>query len=114
MAPANVGSTCAKIVAASAVCILAVEPSYGQFFSWPQFTPSWGNHALLRHKHRHRYTKPRSTKKAPAPEGAANKAPAPAAAKGALQIIVSIRDQRISVYEDGALIARSSVSTGVP
>jgi hypothetical protein len=33
--------------------------------------------------------------------------------KGPLQIIVSIADQRISVYDDGALIARSSVSTGV-
>jgi hypothetical protein len=35
-------------------------------------------------------------------------------AKGPLQIIVSIGDQRISVYDDGALVARSSVSTGVP
>ena len=34
-------------------------------------------------------------------------------AKGPLQIIVSIADQRISVYDDGTLIARSSVSTGV-
>ena len=34
-------------------------------------------------------------------------------AKGPLQIIISIADQRISVYEDGTLIARSSVSTGV-
>jgi hypothetical protein len=33
--------------------------------------------------------------------------------KGPLQIIVSIADQRISLYENGALIARSSVSTGV-
>jgi hypothetical protein len=33
--------------------------------------------------------------------------------KGPLQIIVSIADQRISVYDDGTLIARSSVSTGV-
>jgi lipoprotein-anchoring transpeptidase ErfK/SrfK len=32
---------------------------------------------------------------------------------GALQIIISIADQRISVYDDGTLIARSSVSTGV-
>jgi hypothetical protein len=33
--------------------------------------------------------------------------------KGPLQIIISIADQRISLYENGALIARSSVSTGV-
>jgi L,D-transpeptidase-like protein len=44
------------------------------------------------------------TKKAPAQDGA----------RGPLQIIISIGDQRISVYDDGALIARSSVSTGVP
>jgi hypothetical protein len=42
------------------------------------------------------------------------KAPAQDAANGPLQIIISIGDQRISVYDDGALIARSSVSTGVP
>src|SRR5215204_4974460 len=113
MASANVGSTWATIVAASAVCMVAVEPSYAQF-TWPQFTHSWGNPAPFRHKHQHRYTKPRSTKKAPAREVATKKAPAAEAAKGALQIIVSIWDQRISVYEDGALIARSSVSTGVP
>jgi len=34
-------------------------------------------------------------------------------AKGPIQIIISIADQRISVYDDGTLIARSSVSTGV-
>ena len=34
-------------------------------------------------------------------------------AKGPLQIIISIADQQISVYDDGTLIARSSVSTGV-
>jgi lipoprotein-anchoring transpeptidase ErfK/SrfK len=33
--------------------------------------------------------------------------------KGPLQIIISIADQKISVYDDGTLIARSSVSTGV-
>lgn len=34
-------------------------------------------------------------------------------AKGPLQIIISIADQRISVYDDGTLISHSSVSTGV-
>ena len=33
--------------------------------------------------------------------------------KGPLQLIISIADQKISVYDNGALIARSSVSTGV-
>ena len=60
-----------------------------------------------------------STKKAQ-PQGAskdaskgASKDAAKAAAKGPLQIIISIADQRISLYDNGALIARSSVSTGV-
>ncbi|MGC1893864.1 MAG: L,D-transpeptidase, partial [Pseudolabrys sp.] len=34
--------------------------------------------------------------------------------KGPLQIIISIEDQRISLYDNVELIARSSVSTGVP
>jgi hypothetical protein len=33
--------------------------------------------------------------------------------KGPLQIIISIADQRVSLYDNGSLIARSSVSTGV-
>jgi hypothetical protein len=33
--------------------------------------------------------------------------------KGPLQVIISIADQKISVYDDGKLLARSSVSTGV-
>jgi hypothetical protein len=33
---------------------------------------------------------------------------------GPLQTIISITDQRISVYDNGELIARSSVSTGIP
>ncbi|MFZ2077185.1 MAG: L,D-transpeptidase family protein [Xanthobacteraceae bacterium] len=33
--------------------------------------------------------------------------------KGPLQIIVSIADQQVSLYDNGTLVARSSVSTGV-
>jgi lipoprotein-anchoring transpeptidase ErfK/SrfK len=36
------------------------------------------------------------------------------APRGPLEIIISIKDQRISVYDNGLLIERSSVSTGVP
>ena len=104
MAAANMGSIRATIMAAFAICILAAGPAHGQFLLGPQFKSWWGNHSPVRHKHHHRHTTPRSTKKAPAQD----------AAKGPLQIIVSIADQRISVYDDGALIARSSVSTGVP
>jgi len=36
------------------------------------------------------------------------------ASNGPLEIIISIADQRISVYDNGVLLARSSVSTGIP
>ena len=64
----------------------------------------WSQHAPVRHKHRNRYKKPRSAEKEQARH----------APNGPLQIVVSIADQRIAVYDNGALIARSSVSTGVP
>jgi hypothetical protein len=100
MAAPKVGSICA-LVAAFAVCDVAVEPAHARFSLWPQFTPWWGNHPP-RHKHPPRDTNSRLTEKAPARE------------KGPLQIIISIADQRISVYDGGTLIADSSVSTGVP
>jgi hypothetical protein len=62
-----------------------------------------GDHAPFRHKHRHRHTKSESAKNAQSKD----------APKGPLQIIISIADQRVSLYDNGALIARSSVSTGI-
>jgi L,D-transpeptidase catalytic domain len=106
MAAASVGSIRATIVAAFAVCLLAAEPAHAQFLFWPQQGSWWGNHAPFRHKRppRHKQRKPQVAKKTQAEE----------APKGPLQVVVSIADQRISVYDDGALIARSAVSTGVP
>jgi hypothetical protein len=37
----------------------------------------------------------------------------PKLAQGVLQAVISIRDQRLTLYADGALITRSTVSTGV-
>ena len=62
----------------------------------------WGDHGS--HKHRHKRTKSDLTKEAQSQD----------LPKGPLQIIISIADQRISLYDNGQLIARSSVSTGVP
>ena len=104
MATTHVGSICATIVVAAAAWNVAVQPAQAQFSLWPQFRPWRVYHAPVRHKHHHRDTNSRLTKKAPAQD----------AEKGPLHIVVSIADQRISVYDDGALIARSSVSTGVP
>jgi L,D-transpeptidase-like protein len=88
-------------LAACAVCLLAPGIAHAQFLFWPQhgFWPS--QYAPHRHKHS-RHT---------SPELAKNDQPV-APAKGPLQIIISIPDQRVSLYENDALIARSSVSTG--
>jgi hypothetical protein len=82
----------------------AIPPAQAQFLLWPQFRSGWRDYPPVRHKHRHKDAYPRTAKKAPAQD----------AAKGPLQVIVSIADQQISVYDNGALIARSEVSTGVP
>ncbi len=71
----------------------------------------WGGDHTFRQTHKHGQTKPDSTKKTQSQD--AVKDLSKAAAKGPLLIIISIADQRISLYENGALIARSSVSTGV-
>jgi lipoprotein-anchoring transpeptidase ErfK/SrfK len=104
MATTYVGSICATIVVAAAAWNVAVQPAQAQFSLWPQFRPWRVYQAPAPHKHHYRDANSRLTKKAPAQH----------AAKGPLHIVVSIADQQISVYDDGALIARSSVSTGVP
>ena len=60
------------------------------------------HHAPFKHKRHHRQTNSEPAKKI-RPE---------APAKGPLQIIVSIADQRVSLFDNGVLIARSPVSTG--
>ena len=94
----------ATIVAAFAVFILPVSTAHAQFLFWPQQRSWWGDHAPFRHKHHHRHTKSELAKNAQSKD----------TAKGPLQIIISIADQRVSLYDNGALIARSSVSTGIP
>ncbi|MGC2046978.1 MAG: L,D-transpeptidase, partial [Pseudolabrys sp.] len=76
-------------------------PSHARSLFWPQFR--WWDSHQFRHKHQHNRTKSDLAKKPQSQD----------ASKGPLQIIVSIADQRISLYENGALVARSSVSTGV-
>ena len=91
------------LTAALAVCMLSAgTPAHARSPFWPQFRFWWGDHHF-RHKHQHRHTKSELAKKPQSQD----------ASKGPLQIIISIADQRISVYENGSLIARSSVSTGV-
>jgi hypothetical protein len=90
-------------LAVLAVWIVPAGTTQAQFPFWPRHGHWWGNHVPVRHSHRHRHASPRSAKKDQAQE----------ATNGPLQIIISIPDQRISVYDNGALLARSAVSTGV-
>jgi L,D-transpeptidase-like protein len=87
---------------ALAVFVLPAGTAHARSLFWPQYRSWWGDHAPFRHKHQG-HTKSDLTKKAQSQD----------LPKGPLQIIISIADQRISLYENGALIARSSVSTGV-
>ena len=86
-----------------AIFMIPAGIAHAQFLFW---TPT---HVLARpipsvqNKHHHRQTNSETAKSA-RPE------PLP---KGPLQIIISIVDQRVSLFDNGALIARSSVSTGM-
>jgi hypothetical protein len=93
----------ATIVATFAVFMLPVSTAHAQFLFWPQYGSWWGGHAPFRHKHQHRHPKSELAENDQSKD----------APKGPLQIIISIADQRVSLYDDGALIARSSVSTGM-
>jgi L,D-transpeptidase catalytic domain len=114
----NAVSIRAVLAAALAVCLMPIGTAQADLFwphyrSWgwddyapfrPHYRPwGWGDSKPFRQKHRRAHTKHVPERKAVSRE----------VAKGALQIIISIADQRVSVYDDGTLIARSSVSTGV-
>jgi hypothetical protein len=107
----NAGPAYAALLTVLASCIFfPVETAHAQFFFEPQYKWRWSDHTLRwsdhtpsRHKHYYRTKTERSKESQPKDT-----------AKGPLQIIISIEDQRISLYDNGELIARSSVSTGVP
>ena len=82
--------------------MLSTGIAHAQFLFWPQYRFWPGHYASFKHKHHHGQTNSESAKSA-RPEDPP---------KGPLQIIISIADQRVSLFDNGALIARSSVSTG--
>ena len=96
------GSIRATIVAAFAIFILPVETADARFLFWPQYRFWPGHHARSRHQHQHRHTNSELAKNAKSKD----------TPKGPIEIIISIADQRVSLYDNGTLIARSSVSTG--
>src|SRR5262249_55552795 len=93
----------AILLAAFALCLFPLGTAHAKFSFSPQYGSWWGVHAPFRHNHQHRHTKSESAKANHPQE----------TPKGPLQIIISIADQRVSLYDNGSLIARSSVSTGV-
>ena len=90
-------------MAAIAIFMLSAGTADAQFLFSPRFTFWPGRYAPFKHKHHHRQTNSES----------ARNARTEALPKGPLQVIVSIADQRVSLFDDGTLIARSSVSTGI-
>ena len=99
----NIGSIGATTMAVFAIFMLSAGSAHAQFPFWPQRT-FWPDHyAPFRHKHHHRQTNSEAAKNA-RPEDPP---------KGPLQIIISIADQRVSLFDNGTLIARSTVSTGI-
>jgi hypothetical protein len=95
------GSIRAVLLTAFAVCMLPVGTTRAQARFWPEYGHWWGNNFSFRHKHHHGHAKSDLVKKVE-PQ---------VALKGPLQIIISIEAQRLSLYDDGLLIARSPAST---
>src|SRR5215469_6065332 len=91
----------ATLLTAFAVCLLSTGTAHAKLSFSPQYESWGGNH--FRHKHQHRHAKSESAKGNQPQESP----------RGPLQIIISIADQRVTLYDNGSLIARSSVSTGV-
>jgi L,D-transpeptidase catalytic domain len=99
----NAVSIRAVLATALAVCLIPIGTARADLF-WPHYRSwGWGGSKPFRQKHGRAHRKHEPERKAKSEE----------VAKGALQVIISIADQRVSVYDDGTLIARSSVSTGV-
>jgi hypothetical protein len=101
----NMGSIRATIVAACAVFMLP-GIAHAQFPFWSHHRSWWDD--PFRHKH-HRHSRHIKSELAQPAQSRGAQKDAP---KGPLQIIISIADQRVSLYDNGTLIARSSVSTG--
>ena len=105
------GPAYAALLTVLAGCmIFPVETANAQFLfgpqdrlRWSDDTLRWSDHTPSRQKHGHR-TKSKSAKEIQPQDPP----------KGPLQIIIAIEEQRISLYDNVELIARSSVSTGVP
>lgn len=93
-----------------AVSLPLAGSGHAQYQYWSPYR-SWSGDYPFRQQYRRGYKKAESPRKSQ-PEKASKDTPRDVA-KGPLLLIISIADQRISLYDNGALIAHSSVSTGV-
>ncbi|HET7806704.1 MAG TPA: L,D-transpeptidase [Pseudolabrys sp.] len=102
------------LLTAFAVSLHLAGTAHAQYRYWYPYR-SWSGDYPFRYKHHPRHKKSDSATRAKSQKAAqdAAKDVSKDAAKGPLLLIISIADQRISLYDDGALIARSAVSTGV-
>jgi len=98
------------LLTAFAISLLSAAPSRAQSPFWSPYR-SWSGDQTFRQRYRQDTKKPDVIKKNRSER--ASKDAAKESAKGPLLLIISIADQRISLYDNGTLIARSSVSTGV-
>jgi L,D-transpeptidase catalytic domain len=105
MSAARVGLIRATVLGLLTVYfIVPAGEAQAQYLFWSRDGLWSGDHRPRRHEHRFRHTKLEL----------ADSDQVPDTPHGPLQIIISVADQRVSVYDNGSLIARSSVSTGVP
>jgi hypothetical protein len=105
------GPAYAALLTVLAGCIIfPVETAHAQFSFGPQYRWRWSDHTLRWRDHTPSSPKHGHRKKSESAKETRHQDPP----KGPLQVVISIEDQRISLYDNGVLIARSSVSTGVP
>jgi hypothetical protein len=110
---------CRTLVAALLLCLLSIGTAQAELF-WPH-SRSWGwdDYGPFRSHHYRSWGwgdyEPFRQRRQRANKGyeLEQKPKSLEVVKGPLQVIISIADQEISVYDDGKLLARSSVSTGV-
>jgi lipoprotein-anchoring transpeptidase ErfK/SrfK len=101
------------VLTALAISMHLAGTSHAWAQYWSPYRSWWSDHIFRQYQRG--YKKPDLRKKAQSPADSkdAAKGVSKDAAKGPLLVVISIADQRISLYDNGALVARSSVSTGV-
>jgi L,D-transpeptidase catalytic domain len=110
---------CSTLIVALTLCLLSIGTAQAELF-WPH-SRSWGwdDYGPFRSHHYRSWGwgdyEPFRQRRQRANKGyeLEQKPKSLEVVKGPLQVVISIADQKISVYDDGTLLARSSVSTGV-